>query len=561
MNHRMIALVLTGGALTAAATQLRVNPAATAPASARVQQASAVSPDADGLPAWADALGGDATLQGDYLDVEVSGLTSLSQRGREGTYPSGRLGLAGATTSCNIGNIEVPWFRQMDPRHPFIAQNLYRVNSAGTLEQIATSWLKHGFFAADSSGCGSCQANLGDDHLNLGCQDTYGSGNNSDRNWLGPRSEVDPLTAFWDPCGSYFDIGDGSQPDCRESPHTSGLGPIDHMMQVDDADLDVAGAQFYYESYYVIADEDNNLNNVSYRRATASRSSNSWSFSHPENMVRGMFIMNWGDYHHFVNDRTHGDAIIATRVVPLGGNSYRYEYCVYNHTLWQGINSFSVSLPAGVNVSNLTFHAPQSDDEPNGNEAWTSSVGPDAVTWNCDDFNTNEFANTLRYGTLYTFTFDADAAPKPGSALLGLHKPGDISSLTMGCVTPGVPSGAEPAGLAMTMTEMHRGQRTTWRVTGLRPNERVYFAYSEAGLNDRIIGIGPTHLPALGLDVEILTPGRIFANIRADGNGVATLPGMIPVDAPLEKTAFQAVAPRANGESVKSNVELREILP
>ncbi len=561
MNHRMIALILTGGAVAAAATQLRVEPAVTKPAATEIVPASADGPYDVALPAWAKALADDqnAHIEGQYLDVEISSLSGLSQRGRIGSYPTGRLGLAGSTTSCNIGTVEVPWYRQMDPRHPFIAQNLYRVNSAGTLEQIGTSWLKHGFFAADSSGCGNCQGNLGDDHLNLGCQDTYGSGNNSDRNWLGPRYEVDPLSGVWDPCGSYFDIADGSQPDCRESPHTSGLGPTDHMLQVTEADLDVSGAQFYFESYYVILDEDNNLNNVSYRKTNVSRNGNSWSFSHPENMVRGMFVMNWGDYHHFVNDRSNGDAVIATRVVDLGGGNFRYEYAVYNHTLWQGVNSFNVAIAPGVNVSSITFHAPTSYDEPYGNETWTSSVGADAVSWSCDDYNTNEFANTLRYGTIYTYTFEANAAPTAGSAILGLHKPGDVDSITMGCVTPGMPNGVEPAGLKMEMTPLFRGQRGTWTVTGARPGERVYFAYSDAGLNSRIIGIGPTHLPGLNFDVEILTPGTIFGDARADSNGVATLRGRVPIDAPLENTAFQAVAPRSGGASVKSNVELRDI--
>ncbi len=560
MNHQMIALVLTGGAMAAAATQMRVDPAATQSAQSRLVPAAASGPS-DLAPDWATALldGGMATPQGQILDVEISGLSGLTQRGRIGSYPTGTVGLAGATTSCNIGDIEVPWFRQMDPRHPFIAQNLYRVNSAGTLEQVGTSWLKHGFFAADASGCGTCNGNLNDNHLNLGCQDTYGSGNNSDRTWLGPRYEVDPLSGVWDPCGSYFDIADGSQPDCRESPHTGGLSAIDHMLQVTDADLDVAGSSYAFEAYYVILDEDNNLNNVSYLKVNVSHSGNTWNFGQNGSTVRGLYVMNWGEYHHFVNNRTNGDGIIATRVVDLGGGNYRYEYAVYNHTLWQGVNSFSVAIAPGTTVSNLTFHAPTSYGEPYGNETWTSSVGSDNVTWSVDDFNTNEFSNTLRYGTIYTYTFEANVAPAAGSAVLGLHKPGDVSSITMGCVTPGLPNGVEAAGLAMTMTPLRRGQPTTWKVTGCRPNEQVYFAYSDAGLNNRIIGTGPTHLPALNLDIELLTPATIFATIRANANGVATLVGNVPVDAPLESTAFQAVAPRAGGASVKSNVELRAI--
>ncbi len=560
MNYRLIALGLTGGVVAMAATQLRISPVAPATGSLnRILPASFEEPD-DLAPDWARPLldGSLAGPEGELLDVEVSALSGLVQRARVGSFPNGRIGSAASTTSCNIGNVDVPWFRQMDPRHPFIAQNLYRVTSGGRLEQIGIGWLKHGFFAADASGCGTCDPDFGDNHLNIGCQDTYGSGNNSDRNWLGPRFEVNPLSGVWDPCGSHFDIGNGSQPDCRESSHSH--GPIDHMLRVYDADLNVSGAQFYYESYYVVIDDDNNLNNASYRRTTASRSGDTWSFSHPENMVRGLYVMDWGDTHHFVNDRTHGDGIIATRTVDLGGGNFRFEYAVYNHTLWQQVNSFSVSLGSGVNVSNAGFHAPTEDEEPYSNEAWSMTVNGDSVTWNVEDFNTNEFSNTLRYGTVYTFWFEANAAPTAGSATLGLHKPGDIDTITMGCVTPGRPANSEAAGLVMTMPNLRRGQQATWTITGLRPREAVYLAYSQAGiLSDRVIGLGPTSLPALGLDVELLTPGVIFATLRANQNGVATLTAMVPVDAPIGRTAFQAVAPRSGGASVKSNVELRSI--
>lgn len=559
MNHRSIALVLTGGAVAAAAAQLWVAPASRQTSLSRELVAAAFEDPADLTPDWARVLLDDPRSDPEMaiLDVEVSGLSGLQQRARVGSYPSGRIGTAGSTTSCNIGTVDVPWFRQMDPRHPFIAQNMYRVDPNGRLYQIGIAWLKHGFFAADASGCGNCNGNLQDNHLNVGCQDTYGSGNNSDRTWLGPRFEVDPLTGAWEPCGSHFDIGNGSQPDCRESSHSHGA--IDHMLRIDDADLDVQGAQFYYESYYVIANDENNLNNASYRRATVSRSTNTWSFSHPESMVRGLYVMNWGDYHHFVNDRTHGDAIIATRVIDLGQGNYRYEYAVYNHTLWQQINSFSIEVGSGVTISNAGFHAPVEDEEPYGNEAWTMNVAANSVSWSVDDFNTNEFSNTLRYGTVYTFWFDANAAPVASGATLGLHKPGDLSSIRMGCVTPGRPANTEAAGLTMTMPNLRRGQAATWTVTGLRPGERVYLAYSEAGFSDRVIGLGPTRLDALALDVELLRPGVIFASLRANQQGVATLTATVPPDAPLVSTAFQAVAPRGRGTSVKSNVELRTI--
>lgn len=561
MNHRMVFGILGIGCAGLVASQLTVTPAPSNRSTNSLTKAnwSPEAPD-DLTPMWATDLQGDpfAEPEGQYLDVEVSAIGSLSQRARTGSFPSGRIGLAGSTTSCNIGNVLVPWYRQMDPRHPFIAQNLYRINPEGRLDMIGTSWLKHGFFAADASGCGDCDPDFGNDHLDLGCQDTYGAGNNSDRSWLGPRYEVDPITGAWDPCGSHFDIGNGSQPDCRESNHSH--GPIDHMLRVYDEDLDVSGSEFVYEVYYIVADDDNYLNNSSFRGATFNRNGNSWNPGNTGTTVRGMYAMHWGDFHHFVNDRSAGDAIVASRIIDLGGGQYRYEYGVFNHSVAQQINKFSVAIGDGVTVTNAGFHGVIEDETPYGIEDWTFSDNGSTVSWNVEDFDTNQFSNSLRFGTMYTFWFEADAGPDATTAYLDLHKPGNQAQLAMGTVGPGRPDNVPPAGVAMTMTELRRGQDATWTIVGCEPNEKVYLAYSEAGFSERVIGIGPTRLNGLNLDIELLRPGKVFATGRADANGTAVIARQVPWNASLVETAFQAVVPRGQN-SVKSNVALRSILP
>src|SRR5207302_11456791 len=62
---------------------------------------------------------------------------------------------------------------------------------------------------------------------------------------------------------------------------------------------------------------------------------------------------------------------------------------------------------------------------------WTSSISGGVITFATQTYATNVNANALRWGTLYNFRFDANAAPTTGAATLGLFKPGSPASLTV----------------------------------------------------------------------------------------------------------------------------------
>ncbi|MCA8962702.1 MAG: hypothetical protein KDC38_19400, partial [Planctomycetes bacterium] len=96
-----------------------------------------------------------------------------------------------STTSCNIGDIDAPWF-EFTNEHPVISCNMYRLEN-GRFEQIGISWLKHGFCALSQPGCGTC-APSGCEILSVGCRDTYGSQLNGQQAGLGPRYEVNAAT-------------------------------------------------------------------------------------------------------------------------------------------------------------------------------------------------------------------------------------------------------------------------------------------------------------------------------------------------------------------------------
>jgi hypothetical protein len=132
-------------------------------------------------------------ITGTLRDVKLGFLDSITELGHVGTYPNGTSGVSMATTSCNIGDVDVNWFAPMNPDHPGIVMSIYRLLN-GRFEQVGLSYVKHGFYALSSSQCTPCQHPSPGTFLGVGCSDTYSSGNNGDRTYLGPRREWNPFT-------------------------------------------------------------------------------------------------------------------------------------------------------------------------------------------------------------------------------------------------------------------------------------------------------------------------------------------------------------------------------
>ena len=107
---------------------------------------------------------------------------------------------------------------------------------------------------------------------------------------------------------------------------------------------------------------------------------------------------------------------------------------IYNQNLDRAIQSFSVPVGPGVNISNIGFHAPT--QEPGwandgtfnnlgySSTPWNVTQDASSITWNTETFATNQNANAIRYGTLYNFRFDADQPPNPTNATVSDFKTG-----------------------------------------------------------------------------------------------------------------------------------------
>jgi hypothetical protein len=138
---------------------------------------------------------------------------------------------------------------------------------------------------------------------------------------------------------------------------------------------------------------------------------------------------------------------VAAKATDNGDGTWHYEYAVFNLNADQAGGGFAVPVGAGVAASNIGFHgvfAHSGEPYPNtasNPDAWPGAVAANAVRWSTPEpfippHGNN--ANALRWGTLYNFRFDANAAPVDGAVTIGLFKPGPVSSVdAVGLPVPG----------------------------------------------------------------------------------------------------------------------------
>jgi hypothetical protein len=367
-----------------------------------------------------------------------------------------QVGLGVATTSCNIGDQPVNFHALPETDHPFFPMNLYRMSGGADntqrFEQIGQSWVKHAFGADELDEC-----NVGCDTSNCitfsqlcpGCADPYLADENGWYQLLGSRAWVNPFTGFFQ-----------SNPDPTNHTGHNDIG-ASHRIRVNVSDLNTTlnqGATYFAEAAYWTPQEYqwcqahpgqcNMYNNASHRQFLVSGTTN---FSFTPTGVTGRMqpaIMAWTGATVTQQDPDPGnDGIwfMGYKVINPSPGVYHYEYALYNQNLDRSIQSFSVPLSAGVNVSNIGFHAPPqepgwaNDNIPGGqgysSVPWNVTQNASSITWNTETFAQNQAANAIRFGTLYNFRFDADQPPQSANATVGFFKTG--SPMTVGIQAPG----------------------------------------------------------------------------------------------------------------------------
>jgi len=290
------------------------------------------------------------------------------------------------------------------------------------------------------------------------CEDVYSSFNNDASSALGPRSEIVPHPALWGRCGSVFDA------DC-DGVEDAGGGASDlfeFRMNVAEADLlsPLADAARYFIEYaYVVRDDGVFGNSIAHREVAFAKSGADWSVhlaGGAPDFALGPLIDRWvapgvaADRANVELASALGRVRVAVDASALDDGRWRYRYAVMNldyaHAeidparpappdlrvvAAHGFDRFSVPLPVGVDVATLAFA--DADRDPTND--WTARIADGALVWTAPPA-----ANTLDWGTLYTFSFVANAAPVAGG--VGLRAVATASEAasdyTVGVLVPGM---------------------------------------------------------------------------------------------------------------------------
>jgi hypothetical protein len=178
---------------------------------------------------------------------------------------------------------------------------------------------------------------------------------------------------------------------------------------------------------------NNGLNNASYRQVTVGSSPFNLTFS--GSTVREKTAL----YAWQVQDPAVGIANadfvttgsniverfeVGRRVTDLANGLWHYEYAVRNMNSDRAARALSVAFPPGATISNADLHViDHHSGEIYTTEGWQvdTSAG-NAVVWFND--NNSDNANVLRWGTAFSFWFDADQPPDSDATTITLFKPG-----------------------------------------------------------------------------------------------------------------------------------------
>lgn len=383
------------------------------------------------------------------VDVGLLDMASVSQTVRQAGV---RVAVTPSAKLINVGAADVPWYSKLsgtfppynNDQHPFLIWNMYRIVD-GVIQQIGVSPLKHAFLTINS-GC-SCSsgnilwaANGAPNHPATPCADTYGTGTNSNRGSLTERHEINPYTGIWTSCGSIFD------PDCDGNLNSPLIqGDFDRRMAVAESDLQVAGAEYFFEAWYIVRDDINIFNTMGYRQVQPQLSGSTWSFSLLTPLIEGPVLNRWVDpalpdpgTKTIALDTGAGHLQLSVRTEDLGGGLFRYEYALMNYDFDSQLSSFKIPLTAspdrtgfdpgeGATTTDLEF----ADADVDPSNDWTVVVDADSITWLAPNLDAGH-----DWGRLYRFGVTVNAPPITGAATYTIME-GIGGFGTLGSLVPG----------------------------------------------------------------------------------------------------------------------------
>ena len=509
-------------------------------------------------------LAGDVVAQSNTtpgLDLQLLNTNTIARYRRTGTFPNGVQAIGAWTTVCNPGTVRVEVRAAMSPNHAFIHYIVARESGGRLVEISDRAYVKHTFGSSnDPSTCGSC-AGPGDvNFVEVGCSDTYANSQAVDHFNLGPPDEVDPWLGTWNPVGSHFDRG---EPEVSPPANTDGVRSltttqasalntaINHAMRVYDVDLNVPGANFYWQAGYLVPHEAeaNRGNNIGSRQFTATwNGSTNWNFADVGSVLPGTILQRWSgaSITSVNNGADDGRFYVAVKVTGPTNGVYHYEYAIHNRDNKRGLGAFRLPVCPEAQVTNFGFH----DTDQVATNQWTAAkVGAEVV------FQVSSLQpNPLRWNQIFNFWFDSDAAPVNGTASL------DQYDLGPGALTLTLPT-STPSGVFNVNLGPGCGIPTAPTLYATGSPDRALLPNGTFGLRSsgNLPNAGCSIVMSLADGTTPLAPGctlysgstNVFASVLllADPSGVTSMPLAVPASPAFEGTHldFQEVTFAAGG--------------
>lgn len=421
---------------------------------------AAAKPKTCAAPVWPGSPG----TTTDVLLTSIAGTQSPRCRRSDSAVrcdgPGGDIGQVVIAANATLANrdatdaADVPWYQQFsgslppygNDQHPFLIWNLYRMEADGQITQIGRSALKHAFATANT-GCTDATCVGNSQILGRGCADVYPVSSNDCNRFLATRDEVWPSRGIWGRCGSLFDANcDGIADERINGTFCAGTvgSPANDMyglrLTMDEREIDPAehpGARWFFDSWYVIRDDEQPFNTMGWREVVPSYLvGNGWRFTESPYQVGS--IAEWwstqggaGDVRSWVLlDTEEGLLGVVPRITQPSPGMYRYDYLIKNFSLTRpvtegaepnlrlvrnlGVDAISLSRPPETKAGGFEY---EDGDGDAGND-WPGVIATGAWRWSAPG------GGQLAWGSMIRVSMLSTHPPKPGTISLHMAEPG-----------------------------------------------------------------------------------------------------------------------------------------
>ncbi len=356
------------------------------------------------------------------VDLYVSSLSNNSATWTTNGPVNGVRAYSIGYSICNRSTTASVW-NANTPNHPITTSNMFIVRD-GMIRQVGMSWVFHEFFPLQQN-CSGCVAGPSGT-LGPGCFSTTSDASAGQQTRLLRRSWVNAAT------GQFVYPGD----------QTGDNSVIGKRLQVHTSDLETGYSNYFIEVQMIAPEEigqEEKIYNNSFRRVTIVgplQQPFPQDFTIDEPAIFAWRYFGNGAQQdpsvriERVDIPNDGTVFLGSRAQNIGGGVWRYTYAIHNVNSDRSINRLAVGLNGAVAQNIQYFDPDYHSGEVYFDDEWDYDASHGAnLYWFGPDYAFSGLGNVIRWGTLYTFQFEAAAIPLDGQAELRLYKPGVPSAV------------------------------------------------------------------------------------------------------------------------------------